>query len=241
MFKKLIYCIGMCFIGNIYAGLFRNENKKSFLNVHCLYRVNNNKPEIIQLEFGEKKLNCIFEICVNNDDINLLKNSVKTCGSDNVYLLNNGLDALNVLLNKSNLTVNIKSLILKTIETDWVDKDGQIRLEEVGVGLVKNGKIVTFGEFLVVDANAKRHICIVFFYKRNNPNFADNMQNDGNNTHGPIIIPNIMPHDSNNLPTNDDSGQHNHQTLPGKHIPGSVKKGVNYKSNTGGCCGCKTR
>lgn len=283
MFKKLIYCIGMCFFSSIYAGLFGNNNKTLSLRVICKYKVDKANTSIFQLDsLGGKKLSIVFNTDVNNGDIGPLKDKSKACEGDNVLLLNDGLAILSMLLNKSKINDYFKNLILKTIKNGPdICKDGSLRLEKAYLGLVKNNKVIPIDELLTVDANAEVYVCLLFYYKQDDSNFADNMQdvvsktspqtapatsienkphitlthkqeinmhdnapkstlfNDDNNTHGPNII--TMPHALNNLRTNDDSGQHNHQTLPGKHIPGGVRKGVNSESNTGGCCGCKAR
>ncbi len=286
MFKKLIYCIGMCFFSSIYAGLFGNNNKTLSLPVICKYYVDEANTDIFQLDSvgGGKKLSIRFDTNINNGDIGPLKDKSKACEENNSLLLNDGLAILSMLLNKSKINDYFKNLILKTIKNGPdICKDGSLRLEKAYLALVKNKKVIPIDELLTVDANAGVYVCLLFYYKQDDSNFADNMQdvvsktspqtasstsvdnktttslthnqeinmhdntpkstlfNDDNNTHGPIIIPNIMLHTPDNLRTNDDSGQHNHQTLPGKHIPGSVKKGVNSESNTGGCCKCKTR
>lgn len=249
MFKKLIYCIGIVFFSSIYAGSIfnndadcKNKVKECRLEINCFYKVDNDNFHKLIVSDNKKEYNCIFSVFVDNNDVDFLKKNVNPNITNGLYSIDNNINCFKLLVNKSKLEQDYKILLIETATKGLgVSKDWHIELVDIQVQFYKTSKMCTFDEFFKEDVNASRKICIVFCYKRNNPNFADNMQNDGNNTHGPIIIPNIMPHDSHNLPTNDDSGQHNHQTLPGKHIPGSVKKGVNYKSNTGGCCGCKTR
>lgn len=249
MIKKYVYCIGMCFVGNIYAGSIfnndadcKNKVKECRLEINCFYKVDNDNFSRLIMSDNKKEYNCIFDTFVDNNDMDFLKKNINPNITNNLYSIDNNINCFKLLVNKSKIGQDYKILLIETATRGLgVSKDGHIELVDIQVQFYKTSKCVPFDEFLKEDVNARRKICILFCYKRNNPNFADNMQNDGNNTHGPIITTNIMPHTSHNLHTSDDSWQHNHQTLPGKHIPGGVKKGVNSESNTGGCCRCKAR